>query len=793
MTGPAGRSIPRSEARRLVAGRGRFTADLTAPRMLHGAFLRSPAAHGRIAALDTAAARALPGVAAVLTADDLRPVCRPMVTRSATVPEHRPPPQPALADGSVHYQGQPVALAVADRPDRARDAAEAVRLEIEEMPPAGDYADPAVRDRKAHAETESNIMLRRAFGEAGPAPAARRRFVFERQTGVPLEGRAVLADYDPADGSLTVFHSGQAPHQMQDVWAGLLGLPLHRVRAVCPDVGGAFGIKLHAYADELAVVAASRLLGRPVKWVADRLESFLSDVHAREFVIEAGLETGADGALLAFEADMQAGAGAFSAHPRSSAGEAALTATLIGAAYAAERVHVAAVARAQNKAPTGAYRGVGQPVAMAVTEVLIDDAAHRLGLDPLELRRRNYPADGAPFTSAGGVRADALSLHACLDRLEALMDYPALRAAQAAARKAGRIEGIGVATLVELTAPGAAVYGAQEIDVTAEDTATVAMLPSGAVRVQVGCTDQGQGTLTGVGQLVAERLGLAPADVAVTAGDSAGPVGGGAWASRGLAIGGAAAWRAADAVAARLLDIAATLLQEDAANLSLAAGQVVDGGGARRLPVAEVAKIAHYRQHLLPAELSTDLSATRSFVPKTAPFYAANGIQACHLAIDPETGAIDLLNHWAVEDCGRAVNPALVDGQITGGVVQGLGAALMERCVYDGDGNLLTGSPMDYAPAARRLDAADPDRPCRDAATRHGDRREGRRGGRHRRRHRRRLVRRQRRPAPDGGAGHGTALHPGADAAGVARGDGRAGAPVKRPAKLQASRASVRL
>ena len=691
------RTLPRTETRRLVAGRGRFTGDLAAPRLLHAVFLRSPVAHGRIVALDGSAARALPGVAAVLTAGDLRPVCKAMITRSATVPEHRPPPQPALADGSVHYQGEPVALAVADSPDRARDAAEAIRLEIEELPPASDYADPAVRDRKAHPASDSNLMLQRSFGEAGPAPAARRRFVFERQTGVPLEGRAVLADYDPAAGSLTVFQSGQVPHQMQQVWADLLGLPLHRVRVVCPDVGGAFGIKLHAYADELAVVAASRLLGRPVKWAADRLESFPSDVHAREFTIDAGLETGRDGRVVAFDATMENGAGAYSVHPRGSAGEASLTAALIGAACTAERAHVAAAVRAQNKAPTGAYRGVGQPVAMAVSEVLIDDTAWRLGLDPLEVRRRNYPADGSGFTSAGGVRADALSFHACLDRLEALMDYPALRAAQAAARKAGGIEGIGVATLVELTAPGAGVYGAQEIDATAEDTATVAMLPSGAVRVQVGCTDQGQGTLTGVGQLVAERLGLAPEDVAVAAGDSDGPVGGGAWASRGLSIGGTAAWRAADAVAGRLLEIAGTLLQEEAANLTLAGGEVCDRTGAARLTVAEIAKIAHYRQHLLPPEISTDLNATRSFVPRTAPFYAANGIQACHLAVDPETGAIDLLRHWVVEDCGRVVNPALVDGQIIGGVVQGLGAALMERCVYDGDGNLLTGSLMDYA------------------------------------------------------------------------------------------------
>ena len=702
------RSIPRSEARRLVAGRGRFTADLTAPRLLHAAFLRSPVAHGRIVDLDVAAARGMPGVAAVLTAADLRPVCRPMVTRSAAIPEHRPPPQPALAESGVHYQGEPVALAVADTLDRARDAVEAVLLEIEAGPPAH-YDDPAARDRIAHPATDGNIMLQRNFGApAAPPGAARRRFRFERQTGVPLEGRAVLADYDRADGSLTVFQSGQAPHQMQDVWADLLGLPLHRVRVVCPDVGGAFGIKLHAYADELAVVASSRLLGRPVGWAADRLESFLSDVHAREFTIDAGLVTGADGSLAAFEAEMAMGAGAYSIYPRGSAGDAALASSLIGGAYTAGRVSVAAQVLAQNKAPTGAYRGVGQPVAMAVTEVLIDDAAHRLGLDPLEMRRRNYPADGVPFTGAGGLRADALSLHACLDRLESLMDYPALRGAQAAARtgkgQEGRIEGIGVATLVELTAPGAGIYGAQEIDVTAKDTATVALLPSGAARVQVGCTDQGQGTLTGVGQLVAERLGLLPEEVAVAAGDSAGPVGGGAWASRGLAIGGTAAWRAADAVAARLLAIAATLLQEDAANLSLADGKVVDRHGAARLSVAEIAKIAHYRQHQLPPEVSTDLSATRSFVPKNVPFYAANGIQACHLAIDPETGAIDLKNHWVVEDCGRVVNPALVDGQIVGGVVQGLGAALMERCVYDGDGNLLTGSLMDYAlPRADRV------------------------------------------------------------------------------------------
>jgi carbon-monoxide dehydrogenase large subunit len=705
-----GQAIPRAETRRLVAGRGRYTGDIVVPRMLHAAFLRSPAARGRIAALDTAAAAAMPGVAAVLTGDDLAAVVQPLVTRTALAPEHRPPDQWPLARETVTYQGEAVALVVAETRAAALDAVEAVALELETEDPAR-YDDETAAAILAHPGAGSNLMLDRRFGNGAPdagkdgdradaggaAASVHRRFVFERQTGVPLEPRAILADWDPADRTLTVWQSGQVPHQMQDVFARLLGLPAHKVRVVCPDVGGAFGIKLHAYPDECAVVAAARILGRPVRWAADRLESFLADVHAREFAIEARLAVGADGAMAALDADVTMGAGPYSIHPRTSIGDASLTSTMIGAAYACPTVGVQTRVLAQNRAPTGAYRGVGQPVSMAVTELLIDDAADRLGIDPLDLRRRNYPADGAGFASATGIRADALSFHACLDRLEASLDYAGLRARLAAARAEGRIEGLGVATLVELTAPGPGLYGAQEIDVTAEDTATVALLPGGVVRAQVGCTDQGQGTLTGVAQLIAERLGLTPADVSVTAGDSAGPVGGGAWASRGLSIGGEAAWRAAGAVAERVAAIAGALLQEDPGALTLAGGQVVDRAGQARLSLAEVAQITHFRQHTLPDGVATDLTATRSFAVRSSPYFGANGVQACHLSIDPETGAIALLDHWVVEDCGPVVNPALVDGQIYGGVVQGLGAALMERCVYDADGNLLTGSFMDYA------------------------------------------------------------------------------------------------
>jgi len=691
-----GQPIPRTETRRLLAGRGRYVADLNRPRQLHAIFLRSPVAHGTITRLDTSAAASLPGVHRVLTWGDLAPLCQPMVTRVATVPDHVPPPQHPLANGSVHYQGEPVALALANTLDAARDAVEAIDLEIDPQPVA--IAKPSADLPPAHPDAPA-VMMHRVFGEDTGlgSDANRRSFTFERQTGVPLEPRGMLADYDPADRCLQVWQSGQVPHQTQDMLAALLNLPVHKVRVICPDVGGAFGIKLHTYADEVAVAAAARLTGRPVKWISDRLESFLSDVHAREFQIDAALTPGAGDALGAFEAKIHMGAGAYSVFPRASTGDAGLTSLMIGASYQAAGARIDTTVLAQNKAMTGAYRGVGQPVAMAVTEILMDEAAHAAGVDPLEFRRRHYPADRTDFTSAGGVVADSLSLNACLDRLEDLMDYAARREALTEARNNGRIEGIGLATLVELTSPGAGLYGAAEIDVTAEDAATVALLPGASVRVQIGCTDQGQGTLTGVAQIVADRLGLSASDIEVTAGDSAGPVGGGASASRGLSIGGGAAFKAASAVAEQVRGIAGALLQEDADSLTLSDGNVADSTGAARMSVAEIARIGHFRQHLVPDDVVTTLSATRSFVPRPHPFYAANGIQACHLSIDPETGAITLLDHWVVEDCGRVINPALVDGQIYGGVVQGLGAALMERCVYDEDGNLLTGSLMDYA------------------------------------------------------------------------------------------------
>lgn len=697
---------PRRETRRLVAGRGVFTGDIALPRMAHVAFLRSPHAHARIVRIDSAAARAMPGVLRVAAAADLAAVCKPMQTAMANAPDHVSPPQSPLADGVARWQGEPVVAVAAETQAAAEDAVEAIEIAWEELPAALDAA--AALESGAplvHPALGHNRALDRALGKPDVAAetaqgevVVARRFGFNRHTGVPLEPRIVLADYDPFADSLAVWQSHQVPHQMHDVFARLLGIPEHRVRVVCRDVGGGFGIKLHVYPDELATAALAKLLGRPVRFESRRTEAFVSDAHAREFEIEGRLAAGADGTIAALETDILCAAGAYSIYPRGSVGDAMLAGMMMGGPYRVgaqrARVRVAYL----NKVPTGSYRGVGQPVGCAVTEVLVDEAAHALGVDPVEFRRRAYHrADALPLTTAGGLRLESISLRPCLDALVARMDYAGLRAEQRRLREAGRLAGIGVATFLEMTAPGAYLYGPAEIRISAQDSATVQIDPAGMVRCAVGCTDQGQGTLTGVAAIVAEALGVPMEHVAVEAGDSAGPYGGGAYASRGLPIGGEAAHRAARDLRGHLLELAAPLLQTKPEALDIRAASIVDkAGGAERMKLAELSRIAHFRPDLLPGGAAPRLAATQSFVP-AAPYFAANGVQGCLLEIDRETGVIALRKHWVVEDCGRIVNADLVDGQLRGGVVQGLGCALLEHCVYDGEGQLLAGSLMDYA------------------------------------------------------------------------------------------------
>jgi carbon-monoxide dehydrogenase large subunit len=698
--------VPRRETRRLVAGRGIYTGDLALPRMAHAVFLRSPHAHARIARVDMRIAKAMDGVLCVATWHDLAPLCRPMHTVQQNAPDHVSPPQPPLADGVARWQGEPVVAVVAETVAEAEDAIEAIEIDWEPLPAVTTIgAALAEGGELVHPSLGHNRAIERVIGKgdvatglAAGAVTVARRFAFNRHTGVPLEARVIVAAYDPIEGALTVHQSHQVPHQMHDIYARLLGIPEHRVRVMCPDVGGAFGVKLHAYPDELATVALAKLLGRPVRFESRRCEAFITDVHSREFEVEARLAAKPDGTITALDAELACAGGAYSIYPRASTGEAILPATMLGAPYrvGAQRARTRLVY--QNKVPTGSYRGVGQPIACAVTEVLVDEAAYALGLDPVEFRRRAYHRAGdLPVTTPGGLRLEAVSLEACLERLVERMDYGQLRAQQAAARREGRLRGIGVATFVEQTAPGTWLYGPAGIRISAQDTAIVKLEPTGMVRCAVGCTDQGQGTLTGVAIIVARALGVPLEHVVVEAGDTAGPYGGGAWASRGLSVGGEAAHLAARELRAHLLDLAGALLQAKAETLDLRDAAIVDAAGAPRLALAELGRIAHFRPDLLPTGLVPRLTASRSFVPSASPYFMANGVQACALDIDPDTGVIDLLGYWVVEDCGRVINRDLVDGQLRGGVAQGLGAGLMEHCLYDSDGQLLSGSLMDYA------------------------------------------------------------------------------------------------
>lgn len=702
-SGLIGRPHPRAAARRLVAGRGRYADDLRLPGLLHAAFLRSPLAHARIAALDLAPACACPGVVAAYGATDLSTVCAPWTTALATLPAHRSAPQAPLAGERALWQGQPVAIVVAESRAAAEDGVAAIAAEWDELVPVADAAAAlAPGATPIHAELGGNLAFAHRV-EAGPVDALlagahrviRKSLAFARHTGVSLEGRVTVAEFEPGARQLTVHQSTQVPHQMRALIAQLFGLPEQDVRVITPDVGGGFGVKLHVYDDEMATIAAAMLLGRPVKFTCDRFEAFASDVHARAHTVEAAIAVDAQGTVLAITADDLMEAGAYSVYPRSSVLEGVQAISMLGAPYRLAAVRGGLRVAYQNKVPVGAYRGVGQPVACAITERMIDAAATELAIDPAEMRRRNYRiGEVHGSTGINGLDFGALSHTACLDRLLELMDYRALRERQRTERAAGRHLGIGLAAFVEMTAPGPAFYGAAGAPVSAHDGCVLRLEPSGAVTCISSSTDQGQGIDTALQQLIADTLALPLAAVRIMRGDTlATPVGGGAWASRGLVVGGEAALAAARRLRDQLAAAAAAILGVPAADLGFDARGFA--AADRVLPIAELARLLHYRQHELPVGAAFEATSAVSATP-TRPFLAANGIQACLLELDPDSGFVRLLKHWVVEDCGRVINPLLADEQLRGGVVQGLGAAFFEECRYDAGGQLLNATMADY-------------------------------------------------------------------------------------------------
>src|SRR5438128_1449880 len=702
-----GKTVPRPNLDRLMQGRGLYVSDIELPRMAHVVFVRSPHAHANINGIDASVAKQMPGVIAVVSGSELSAVITPWVGVLSHLKGLKSAPQSAIAVDRVCWQGEAVAAVVASSRAEAEDAAELVSVDYEELdalthvPAAVDPATSVI-----HASLGDNLAFERihdagavdqAFAESDAVVEA--DFIFGRHTGVTLEPRAVVADWNGAEERLTIYQGTQAPHMVQNIAALHLGLRESQVRVVCKDVGGSFGIKVHIYADEMATYALAKLLRRPIKFVADRVESFNTDIHARDHRCKGKIGVKRDGTITAFEIDDLTGIGPYSMYPRTSAIEANQVVNLVGGPYATKNYRARARVVFQNKNVMCQYRAVGHPIACSVTEGLVDLAAMKIGMDPVEIRRCNLIADDAyPCGSPSGLRFEQLSHHASLAKIVKMMDYETLRAEQAALRAKNVHRGIGIASFIEVTNPSAAFYGVGGAKISSQDGVAVRLDAQGSVICQTSITEQGQGSEAITAQIVGSVLGVSMDRVRVILGDTdVTPYGGGTWASRGAGIGGEAALQATKILRKNILDVAAVILQSTPAELDIVNNAVVNAvDGTPRIDLSELARIVYFRPDTLPPGIQPEFMATRHFVPREYPFAFTNGVQASWLEVDVDTGFVKLLKHWVVEDCGTIINPQLVDEQIRGGVVQGLGAALFEKCVYDESGQLTNANMDDY-------------------------------------------------------------------------------------------------
>jgi carbon-monoxide dehydrogenase large subunit len=692
-------------ARRAVEGRGRYVDDLILPRLVDVAYLRSPYAHADILGIDTSAAASVPGVIAVVTGAEIAERMTPWLAVMENQPALKTVPQYALAVDRALWQGEPVCAVVAETRAIAEDAAELVKVEWRERAPVGDMERALEADAPViHESIGDNKMYERsvetgdpAAGFAAAAHTVEQTYHFGRHTGVTLEPRAVISSFDPSEGRLTVYYGGQAPHMIQVLFSRHLNLAERDIRVLTQDCGGSFGIKSHLYGDEFATAVLSIMLGRPVRWRADRLESFVSDIHARHHRVRAKMGVDGGGRILAFEIDDLVGAGPYSAYPRTSIVEGNQVLNIAGGPYHVGGFRGKTTVVFQNMVPVSQYRAVGHPMGIVACDSLLEKAAGTLGIDRLEIRRRNFvPDDGYPVNSPGGVPLHDLSHQACLEKLEQIADVDALARDQAAARERGIYRGIGYASFIKGTNPGALIYGPARVPITAVDGCTIRFEPAGGVTCLTGVTEQGQGTETMIAQIIAAAIGLAFDDIRVITGDTDSmPYGGGTYGSRGAGIGGEASWKAAVTLRGQILELAGVLLQTAAETLDIRAGVVVDAAtGTERISLKELGNIAFLRSYELPDDYHPVLVATERF--RVRDYIFTNAAHAAYVEVDPDTGFIKVLNYWLVEDCGRVVNPLLVAEQQRGAVVHGLGDALYEHCIYDDAAQLQNATLADY-------------------------------------------------------------------------------------------------
>jgi aerobic carbon-monoxide dehydrogenase large subunit len=699
-----GARIRRVEDPRLLTGQGMFTADRQVPGALHVAFRRSDHAHAVIAGIEIAAAAAMPGVAAVYTAQDLGGLVEP-VRATSRMKDYHPTANYPLAFGRVRYVGEPVAAVLAEDRYRAEDALDRVEIAYRPLPVIVDPEAAAGPNAPLlHEEAGTNILVKREFGrgdvDAAMAAAALRvggRFRFRRKTPAAIENRCCLAEYDRGRRSLTLTSSTQVPGVIRDLLADLLDLPGHRIRVVAPDVGGGFGGKGSLYPEEILVAVLAFHLGRAVRWTGDRLEDLLSTNQAFDEIVDAELALDADGHILGLAADIIGDVGAYSIYPWTAALEPVQVVSFLPGPYRVPAYRGQTKGVATNKAPMGPYRGVGRPIATFVMERLIDMAARRLALDPVELRRRNLvQAEEFPYRTASGIVWDRSGFSENLAAACAAIDYSGLREEQAGARAAGRLFGIGIASYAELTGIGSRISAAPGMPInTGTESATLRLDSTGAVTASFGVASHGQGLETTLAQVIADELGARIEDIRILHGDSAIVAHGtGTYASRSAVLAGGAATLAARLLKEKVLRAASHLLETAVADLDAADGRVFVGGTDRSLSFREIARAVYSEIGRLPHDAREELEVAKVYDPFFGTTTSATHIVA--LEIDPQTCKVTLNRYIVAEDCGRIINPMIVDGQVHGAVAQGIGAALYEEVVYDELGQLLTASLADY-------------------------------------------------------------------------------------------------
>ncbi|SDC43534.1 xanthine dehydrogenase, molybdenum binding subunit apoprotein [Cupriavidus sp. YR651] len=705
-----GSPVKRKEDYRFLTGNGQYTDDVTLPRQSYGYFVRSPHAHARIRSVNTSEALAAPGVIAVLTGADMAGdkvgglPCGWLIHSIDGTPM-KEPPHPALAHDKVRHVGDQVALVIAESLQQARDAAERVDVEYEELPAVVGAGTAAASSTLVHDDVAANTCYTWGHGDKAATDAAFAKaahvttleIVNNRLIPNAIEPRAVNASYTRQDDSYTVYVANQNPHvERLLMGAFVLGLPESRLRIIAPDVGGGFGSKIFLYPEDVALTWASKKVGRPIKWTAERSESFLTDAHGRDHVTRAELALDADGKFLAMRVHTVANMGAYLSTFASSV-PTILYATLLAGQYATPAIYAEVQAVFTNTAPVDAYRGAGRPEATYVVERLVESAARELKMDPATLRRKNFIRT-FPYATPVGLTYDTGDYEPCLARAEELADVAGFPARREAAKQRGKLRGLGYSCYIEACglAPSN-IAGALGARAGLFEVGEIRVHPTGTVTVFTGSHSHGQGHETTFAQIVADRLGIALDAVEIVHGDTGRvPFGMGTYGSRSLAVGGSAIMKALDKVEAKAKKIAAHLLEASDADIEFKDGVFRVAGTDRTKTFGEVALTAYVPHNYPLDKLEPGLNENAFYDPTN--FTYPSGAYVCEVEVDPDTGESHVVKFTAVDDFGNIINPMIVEGQVHGGIGQGLGQAMLEQCVYDPDsGQLLTGSYMDYA------------------------------------------------------------------------------------------------